>query len=214
MKLTTALTAALIAMASNASAALYVVSNVGSGYGYSDALIQLEDNSLSSGGIVALGYFSSAPSASLEDIATTISNFTVLATGLTGTYSASLGGTFAGYVESETQGAIISEASAEYNKSLYMFVGNAATLAGSTQWGLVQVAPVLFSDDPVENTYVAQPYGLTPVIGTIGSYTGDASGFGSDTFTTLKLVSAVPEPTAALLGSLGALGLLRRRRNA
>ena len=72
----------------------------------------------------------------------------------------------------------------------------------------------IFSDDPVEQTYVAQAFSLTPIIGNVGSYTGNASGLasGSEAYTTLKLVSAVPEPTAALLGAFGALGLLRRRR--
>jgi MYXO-CTERM domain-containing protein len=101
-------------------------------------------------------------------------------------------------------------------KSLYAFVGNASTLSSSTQWALVQVAAGMFDESEDESTYVFQPYGISPIIGTTGSYIGNASGLASssESYTTLKLVSAVPEPTAALLGSLGALGLLRRRRNA
>ena len=212
MKIKIAFAAALMAMASNASAAVYVVSNVATGYGNTDALIQLEDNSLSTGGIAALGYFSGSPSGDLANIATTIADFTILGSALTGSYGESLGGSFAGYVDTVVQGAAVIEPSSLIGKSLYFFVGNASTLAASTQWALVQVATI-FSDDPTEQTYVAQPYGLTPIIGTIGSYTGNPSIIeGTDTFTTLKLVSAVPEPTTALLGAFGALGLLRRRR--
>ena len=212
MKIKIAFAAALMAMASNSNAAVYTVSNVATGYGYSDALIQLEDNSLASGGIAALGYFSAAPSGDLANIATTISNFTILASALTGSYSETLGGSCAGYVDTTIQGAAVIEPSSLIGQSLYFFVGNASTLAASTQWALVQVATIL-SDDPFEQGYVAQPYGLTPIIGTIGSYTGNPSIIeGTDTFTTLKLVSAVPEPTTALLGAFGALGLLRRRR--
>jgi hypothetical protein len=214
MKIKLAFAAALVAMASNASAAVFAVSNVTTGYGYTDALFQLEDNSLSNGGIVAMGYFSGTPSSNLEDIATTVGGFTILASGLTGSYSESFGGSFAGYIEEIVQGAPIIEPSSLIGKSLYVFAGNASTLAASTQWALVQVGTI-FSDDPVEQTYVAQPYGLTPIIGTIGSYTGNPGGViveGTDTYTTLKLVSAIPEPTAALLGAFGALGLLRRRR--
>ena len=213
MKMKLAFAAALVAMASNASAAVFAVSNVTTGYGYSDALFQLEDNSLSNGGIVAMGYFSGTPSGNLVDIATTVGDFTILASGLTGSYSESLGGSFAGYIEEIVQGASIIEPNSLIGKSLYVFAGNASTLAASTQWALVQVGTI-FSDDPVEQTYVAQAFSLTPIIGTVGSYTGNASGLasGSEAYTTLKLVSAVPEPTAALLGAFGALGLLRRRR--
>ena len=213
MKMKLAFAAALVAMASNASAAVFAVSNVTTGYGYSDALFQLEDNSLSNGGIVAMGYFSGTPSGNLEDIATTVGDFTILASGLTGSYSGSLGGNFAGYIEEIVQGASIIEPNSLIGKSLYVFAGNASTLAASTQWALVQVGTI-FSDDPVEQTYVAQAFSLTPIIGNVGSYTGNASGLasGSEAYTTLKLVSAVPEPTAALLGAFGALGLLRRRR--
>jgi hypothetical protein len=212
MKIKIAFAAALMAMASNASAAVFAVSNVTAGYGYGDALFQLEDGSLSNGGIVAMGYFSSAPSSNLEDITTTIGNFTILASGLAGSYSATLGGSYAGYIEEVVQGASIIEPSALIGQALYVFAGNASTLAASTQWALVQFATIS-SDDPFEQTYVGQPLGLTPLIGTVGSYTGNASGLASETevFSTLKLVS-VPEPTAALLGAFGALGLLRRRR--
>jgi MYXO-CTERM domain-containing protein len=216
MKLKTALAAALIAMASKASAAIYSISNLNSGYGYSDALVQLENGTLSSGGIVAMGYFTGTPSGDLALINTTIADFTILASALTGSYSGNLGGSFDGYVDTVVQGAAIVAPNALIGKSLYAFVGNASTLSSSTQWALVQVAAGMFDESEDESTYVFQPYGISPIIGTIGSYIGNASGLASssESYTTLKLVSAVPEPTAALLGSLGALGLLRRRRNA
>ena len=210
MKMKLTLAAALIAMASSVSAAVYSVSNLTVGYGYGDALFQNADGTLSSGGIVAMGYFGSAPSSNPSLINSTISDFTILASGLTGSYSATLGGSFAGYIENVVQGSIIAEASPLVGKALYVFAGNASTLAASTQWALVQVATIL-SDDPDEQTYVAQPFGLTPIIGSIGSYTGNASGMASESevYTTLQFV---PEPTTALLGAFGALGLLRRRR--
>jgi hypothetical protein len=44
------------------------------------------------------------------------------------------------------------------------------------------------------------------------NYTDEYFG-GSDSFVNLSVVSVIPEPSAALLGSLGVLALLRRRRN-
>ena len=63
-------------MASSAMAANIIVSNVGSGYAYSDALFENVDGSLLTGGIVAMGYFgSNNPSADLSQITNTIAAF-------------------------------------------------------------------------------------------------------------------------------------------
>lgn len=206
---------ALLGAAANAKAAVYVVSNVISGSGTADALYQNTNNTLLSGGVVAMGYFGSnayVPSSSLTDIAVTIANFTIVASGIAGSNSATLEGSFAGYVESPgVDTPDITGANPLIGRALYVFVGNGPTLATSTAWALKQVA-VIQDDVTPEVTYLANPKGgAAPVIGTIGSFTGNASGIGQSTYTTLKLV-AIPEPSVALLGALGALGLLRRRR--
>ncbi len=64
---------------------------------------------------------------------------------------------------------------------------------------------------PDEKEYTINPSGLIPLIGTLGIYNGDAGG-GEGEYKTLK-TTLIPEPSAALLGSLGVLVLLRRRRN-
>lgn len=46
-----------------------------------------------------------------------------------------------------------------------------------------------------------------------GTYNVSASFAGADPLKTMDYVLTVPEPSAALLGALGVLGLLRRRRN-
>lgn len=211
LKLTLTLFSAIVL--SQANAATYLVSNVVNGNGTTDALFQNVDNTLLNGGIVALGYFTGGtPSSSLEDIATTISSFTLQASALTGSSSASLEGSFAGYVEADlVSGASITGSNALLGQSMYVFVGNAATLGASTAWALVSVGTIQ-DDLPNEQQYTAQPYGVTPLIGSVGSFTGNAGGQGSSTFTTLKL-AAVPEPSTALLGAIGVMALLRRRRN-
>lgn len=214
MKLKSTLALVTVAFLSQANAAQYLVSNVVNGIGSTDALYQNVDNSLLSGGIVALGYFASGtPSSSLDDIAITISSFTLQASALAGSNSDSLGGSFAGFVEANlVDGADITAGNSLLGKSVYIFVGNASTLAGSTAWALAPVGTIV-DDVPVENQYTAQPFGVTPLIGSVGSFTGNAGGQGSSTFTTLKLAQAIPEPSAALLGAIGAMALLRRRRN-
>lgn len=219
MKLKLAYALAALAMASNSNAAIFAVSNVVNGYGYSDALFQNIDNSLLDGGIVALGHFG-GNTFNEADMATSITNFTVLGSALAGSNSTLLGGGFAGYVDTVVNGAIIGDGNALVGEPLFLFVGNAATLAASTHFALVQTA-VIQSDNPLEQTYGADVFGLlgSPAVlmGTTGSFTGtiptDLNSGAEDTFSTLKLAAPVPEPSAAILGGLGALiACVRRRR--
>jgi Transposase IS200 like len=157
-------------------------------------------------------------------IGTTISDFTIRASGRTGGLSAQLNASLgAGYIdEALFDGALIADSDARVGRALYVFVGNGASLAqfdavlnptGSTAWALKQVGTIA-GDDGGENDYNANPFGgVAPIIGSINpsAFTGDPAGLGGGTYSALQLV-AVPEPSAALLGAIGALGLLRRRR--
>lgn len=217
MKLKLVTAAALIAASTYSNAAIYYVSNLVTGLGSSEALYQNGDDTLLNGGIVALGYFGTnayVPSSSIAAIQTTIADFTTVAFALAGSdsFQLSLTGN-PGYVDAAAvDTANISSTDPRVGRALYVFVGNNATLAGSTAWALKQVA-TLFDDEAGEQEYFANPLGgAAPIIGSIGSFTGEpfpSLEAGSSTFSTLKLV---PEPSAALLGALGALGLLRRRR--
>ncbi len=96
-------------------------------------------------------------------------------------------------------------------RALYLFVGNGVTLTSSTFYGLQQIGTIL-SDDPFPQTYVSSQVPISPVagIGSVGTFTGNASGSGSATYSTL--VVGFPEPSTTLLGVEGALGFLRRKR--
>jgi|688.fasta_scaffold77079_3 hypothetical protein len=221
MKLKYAYILGLLAMASNANAALYAVSNVVSGYGYSDGLYQNTNNTLLDGGIVAFGVFGGSGFNAL-DIPTSIANFTTLASALAGSNSATLGGSFAGYVETEFDTANVTAPDALIGQTLYVFVGNASTLATSTAFGLFS-AGTIQDDVPNEQTYLANPFSsLSPntlLLGEVGSFTGLIAtvlneNSLTDTYSTLKLTAPIPEPSAAILGGLGALAAcVRRRRN-
>ena len=219
MKLKLAYIIGAIAIASNSNAAIYAVQNVQTGYAYGDGLFQNANNSLLDGGIVAMGVFSGTGFQEF-DIATTIGNFQILASGFAGTNSALLGGAFPGYVQSVFDTANIEGVNPLIGQDLYVFVGNAATLAASTTFGLFKTATIQ-SDIPNEQTYLANPFSAINagelLLGEAGTFTGNASGLEAPDaiFPTLKLAAApVPEPSAAILGGLGALiACVRRRRN-
>lgn len=100
-------------------------------------------------------------------------------------------------------------------KNMYLFVGNGSTFVGSTEYLVLKTTFVFNASDdsnpnPIVNTLTAGNstvlFGKTSA--DLRTTTADASatpGFGT--------VVPIPEPSAALLGAIGALGLLRRRRN-
>lgn len=205
-------------MASSASAATLAVTNVATGLGDADALFENVDGTLVDGGIVALGYFgSNNPSGNIADIAATLADFTSLATGVIGGYSASLEGNYPGYVEAtNVELGDLLAGNALIGKKLYAFVGNQSELSLSTAFALYLVDTFVEEEAGLGGTYLAQPFGITPLIGSVDSITTLSPAVVSgdpETYTTLKLAQAVPEPSATLLGAFGALGLLRRRRN-
>ncbi len=199
-------------MATNAMATNIVVSNVGTGDANTDWLFENVDGTLLDGSIVAMGYFgSNDPSVDLSDITSTLADFVTFASGIVGDYSASLEGAFAGYVEAADHNTgVIGSGNPLIGKKVYAFVGNQSTLAASTAFALFLTGTIFEEEPGFEDTFIAQPYGLVPLIGSIDSVTANNPISGSpETYTTLKIV---PEPSTALLGALGVLGLLCRRR--
>ncbi len=203
-----------------ANAATFVLSNVVSFDGTGDVLIERSESDTGArltGGVVAMGYFPVGfdLSGGLNNIQNIVAGFTVITSGAVGLNSENLGLASAGYYDFAGTTPFTVNATTNQQllgRALYLFAGNGATLAGSSYFGLQQIGTIL-SDDPFPQTYVSSQVPPVPVfgIGTVGTFTGDASGAGSATYTTLQL-AAIPEPSAALLGAVGALGLLRRRR--
>lgn len=76
------------------------------------------------------------------------------------------------------------------------------TVAGGTKYGLLT--------DP---SFVIPADGVTQSLATAAALNGGASGDLVKPANTVTVVNSVPEPSATLLGVIGALGLLRRRRN-
>ena len=91
---------------------------------------------------------------------------------------------------------------------MYFLVGNKASYALSTEWAIFKLTAG--TPDFIANLGSATTTAVTLSTGATITTLGNA---GSVSGNVLTLVGApVPEPSAALLGMLGALGLLRRRR--
>ncbi len=215
--------AALLGLTSLSQGATYYVNNVITG-DTNDWLFEDGDGTLLDGGIVALGNFGGV-TPDVSDIATLLATFNSLASGLTGSFSIDLGGSFPGYIQVDgdpstpgvadpVQGPLVTGADPLIGTSVYMFVGNASTLAASTLFALAEVG-TYSDDDPLEAQYNANPFASFIPVGGLGSFdtfTGDPGTGANGTYNTLKLAAPVPEPSVALIGALGALGFLRRRR--
>lgn len=219
MKIKFALAAISLSLLAHSNAANIAVSNLISGDGTSDAVFEnATTNTAVSTGIVAVGYFpvGFTFSGGVAQVQSFITAFTSLASGSFGSPSAQLGEgavSPAGYVDvAQVNVGVIGETNVLVGRPLYVFVGNGATLATSTEFAIKQVATIQ-ADVPNELLYLASPKdGVAPVLGSIDTITYDPFASGSaSTFSSLKLVG-VPEPSVALLGALGVLGLVRRRR--
>jgi hypothetical protein len=212
MKIKLATVAAIAAMTMSSHGANFVISNVSDGL--TDTLFADADNNLLPSGVVTLGVFQTGfdVAGNVTNLSQLVSNFTtIFASGAIGNNSTSLGGVYPGYAEhGVVDNAPLLTGNTLIGQILYLFAGDGVDLGSSNAFALLNMGP-LQNEDGGELDFVANPaFRLgAPLIGVIDSKTGDFGGQGVSTFTTLQLV---PEPSAALLGALGALGLLRRRR--
>lgn len=217
----------LLTTAMLSNAATFILDNSGSGPagitpGYvGDTIYTNSSNALFSTGFATMGYFTST--VSLADIDTIAElqaqllipgNFTSMSstTDLTG------GGFGPGYAVGPTNAGV--NTSGLIGRSLYSITTTQASLAAfasgsgsGNQVALVFLRNVI-SDTPSVQTYVGNPslpatvvIGARSTINTVGVHA-----LGDGLYNTVTL-AAVPEPTTALLGAIGAIALLRRRRN-
>jgi hypothetical protein len=208
----------------SSSAATLQVTNVVNGPG--DTLYASKENSLMTTGFVTLGYFVSTISqadidtiSELQTVLQTPSNYITVSSAVPGLVSSQVGD---GYADAgiATDIGTITGVNPLLGRQLYSIVTNQLSLAAfanavldsTIQIALVNIGPIK-DDSPVPNFYTSNPVSpATVVIGEYDTFTiSDGSGLGNGNYATLKM-DAIPEPSAALLGALGALGLLRRRR--
>lgn len=185
--------------------------------GGNDILITNASGTRLSTGYVASGYFSvtdadvslaSASTATLFALAS--SSFVALATdnfsslGVAGLYTAN---------------ADYGAPGANLGKTLYTFVGNGTTIQNSTQILVYRHNETIGLDTPLPDSNNLAPTGGTLLAGSTGPNTtydsrpvNGPNGNQNLSAGTLVLSIVVPEPSTMMLGAIGALGLLRRRR--
>ena len=156
---------------------------------------------------VSTGIFVTVPTWSTATAAQVVAAFTPL--DLTPITNSSFTGLFTGN-DTTTLGSY----PANFDSApAYILVGNNSTLANSTLVavyhtpGQVWTTPVsgIQNTQVVATTVADWVYGVPTAVTTQPSLANSA-------FTTGIQLTTVPEPSAALLGALGVLGLLRRRR--
>lgn len=107
-------------------------------------------------------------------------------------------------------GQIVATGPAEVNSDVifvYVGIGGVSTTAGEGQWALFRTSTNTAFPADVSNPLGSATVNLhnsTP--GTVVFVAGNNATYSNNT------VNFVPEPSAALLGALGVVGLLRRRR--
>lgn len=165
-------------------------------------------------GVVGIGIFSTDSLAGLGASAL-IADFTNL-TGVTNTFATAGAFGTRGTFNIAASGVTIAGSAFE-NKNMYLFAGNGTTFANSTQFLVVKMAlQFLASDDsiPTATAETFRPSGGTAATTLLlGTNVANVQTTNTDASVTpgWAMVS-VPESSTALLGALGALALLRRRR--
>lgn len=175
-------------------------------------------------GFTAVGYFASTVDSSY--FATTFAadieaNFRQL--GSSGTFGVDVGGgnVASGLFSLAGSAAITSGTNADFiGQDIYAVVGNGSSIATSTELMVIMAGQQFAADNPAFNASVNLQAGDGTVI--FGSEAYDGSGgillsFGGTDYTGAAnsyqtAAVLIPEPSVALLGALGLLGVVRRRR--
>jgi len=179
--------------------------------GFDKAVTTSNDLPVASGsGFVATGFFTSLSDAQLATSTSATLQGAFQLFGTSGTFG--FGG-FGGVYEVESAGGRIGAASAFANQSIYTILGNGTTIGNSTEFVIYKHAGTFQIDDADANdkTFNATLGGAGGAY-LMGSVTGGTVEIAGQPFPQVEMAVAVPEPSAALLGLLGAVGLIRRRR--
>ena len=218
-----AISLSLIAVTAPVFGASISLNNVGATAPTSLAIAYANSSTAASGGIAAAGYFATLTdsqvvslSADIANIGTLVSDFVVV--GSTTLDSAFGGGApGAGLFDANFLGVSLPNSTLA-GRGLFTFLGNAATLAASDQWLLWDNGAVIDAQDtpalPDSNSLLMAQEGSALIAGGTTTVNVDLSGIGGPASFQLNAIqlAVVPEPSVALLGALGVLGLVRRRR--
>lgn len=219
------ITAALLALSGSCFAATVTLSSVGSNYDGTDDYGILQSNGTTpvavGAGVARAGFFATYTDAQVLTLATekTLASLTLLFADFQTITSDDFSGINSAYGPNAgfVSGGVSNYNAAGRNNTLYSYisVGNLAT----GDFGLFKSNLTLIPDQAppaLEANYALNFQDGTAILGGYGAdyqvaYTG--LGAAPTSVNSFVLTTLVPEPSAALLGAIGALGLLRRRRN-
>ena len=213
------ITFGFLALAGTSFGALVSLSSIGGNYNGTDdyGIVLTSGLPVAAGsGTARAGFFSTLTDAQVLALATA-GNYTTLFA--TGNFTTIASDNFTGVITAygATAGMVVGSTTgynaAGLNNTLYAYI------TSGTQLGLFKTTSTIVPDAggaTPETNYLLDFANGTKIIGTTGPsyvvnpYQGVA---GNVTIThSFQLVDPIPEPSAALLGALGVLGLLRRRR--
>lgn len=204
--------AALITLINGAAATASGIQTVAgltfrSGTSVGDALGGSRGGTSAGAGTVAFGFFTTVINSETTDF----SNF--VAFGNVGTFAA--GGPSGNRSIFQSAQNVTVTGSQFDGKNIVLFAGNGTTFGTSSEFLVVDTGIAFNSvsdGTPTPTTLTVRPDSSTLLF---GSTVLDVYTTNIDTSVTpgWSMATPVPEPSAALLGALGVLGLLRRRRN-
>ena len=187
------------------------------GSAYDTVSIGLSTGVNLSTGSVSLGYYSSAPTTSLFSSYTSASsflnNFTSIASGSTG---------IDGYPALFSVNALRATGATDVlNKQFYLVIGNGASIAASTQLGVLTDSSWVIASNPAGATPTAITFEVSAVASIAGNRLWGTYSAGNspmladgvpDQFRLQALdIAAIPEPSVASLLALGTVGLVALR---
>jgi len=188
-------------------AATIAVGRGGSTNGYTTFTAGGTNLSLTGGFYFSVGTFATepvitTPASLLSALTNQYSEFAAITTPTSGATIGSLTGSF------------VATNSAFNSVPMYFVVGNGVDKASSTQFAILKGDPTAFAFP----ASAGSPSGAASITLSGAATSSPLANAGTELEIlnlpdSLTLVDTIPEPSVALLGAFGALGLLRRRRN-
>ena len=166
-------------------------------------------------GVIAVGLFSSTFDFVNSTASQIRDGFTNLSTGSTSSFAAAGGPSARGQYSFGLPNVNVRNNSTFQDQPMYLLVGNGSSFLNSTEFLILRNSRnfLAVDDDVATGVTVSFTSGTSTLM--FGTAASDVRTTGADTSITAGFRTAVPVPEAStsLLGAIGALALLRRRRN-